>query len=163
MNFIQYFKPDANYNLKQQLIHEQSLDVEHQLQIARQKYTEAMQQGPIPTAVAFNLAYCLISSSNNVDRHQGISLLEELRKGDPSSVEYLYYLSLGSFKVEDYVAARKYADELLAIKPGNPQAMSLRSLSEEKVAKDGMLGMMIVGGAAAAVVSGVVLLMKARK
>jgi hypothetical protein len=41
----------------------------------------------------------------------------------------------------------------LSIQPNNRQAMSLKSLAEEKVAKDGLIGMMIVGGAAAAVVS----------
>lgn len=54
---------------------------------------------------------------------------------------------------ENYVEAKKYADKLLAIQPSNRQAMSLKSLAEEKVAKDGLIGMMIVGGAAAAVVS----------
>jgi fission 1 protein len=50
----------------------------------------------------------------------------------------------------NYAEARRYNDSLLEIEDGNLQAQSLRDLIEEKVAKEGLYGVAIVGGLAVA-------------
>lgn len=54
----------------------------------------------------------------------------------------------------NYAEARKYNDLLLDYEPGNLQAASLRQLIDDKVAKEGLMGVAIVGGVA--LVAGVV-------
>ena len=77
--------------------------------------------------------------------------------------ECLYYLALGNFKLGNYAEARRYNDLLLDKEPNNLQAASLRTLIDDKVAKEGMMGMAIVGGiaVAAGIVGG--LIMKSSK
>ena len=64
--------------------------------------------------------------------------------------ECLYYLALGNFKLGDYAQARKYNENLLEVEPGNLQAQSLKELIDDKVAKEGLVGVAIVGGLAVA-------------
>jgi mitochondrial fission 1 protein len=54
----------------------------------------------------------------------------------------------------NYAEARRYNDLLLEKEPGNLQASSLRQLIDDKVSKEGLMGMAIVGGAVA--VAGIV-------
>lgn len=64
--------------------------------------------------------------------------------------ECLYYLALGEYKLGNFAEARRYNDSLLTIEPANLQAASLRDLIEEKVQKEGLVGVAIVGGLAVA-------------
>lgn len=64
--------------------------------------------------------------------------------------ECLYYLALGNYKLGNYAEARRYNDLLLEHEPGNLQAASLRQLIDDKVAKEGLIGVAIVGGVALA-------------
>jgi mitochondrial fission 1 protein len=70
---------------------------------------------------------------------------------------------MGHYKLGDYAEARRYNDLLLELQPGNLQAASLKGLIEEKVQKEALVGVAIVGGLAVA--AGVVgsLLMRGRK
>jgi fission 1 protein len=72
-------------------------------------------------------------------------------------------LALGNFKLGNYAEARRYNDLLLDKEPNNLQAASLRTLIDDKVAKEGMMGVAIVGGiaVAAGIVGG--LIMKSSK
>jgi fission 1 protein len=77
--------------------------------------------------------------------------------------ECLYYLALGNFKLGNYAEARRYNDLLLDKEPKNLQAASLRTMIDDKVAREGMMGVAIVGGiaVAAGIVGG--LIMKSSK
>jgi len=55
----------------------------------------------------------------------------------------------------NYGEARRYNDSLLEMEEGNLQALSLRELVDERVAREGVLGVAIVGGLAAAAAVGV--------
>lgn len=78
--------------------------------------------------------------------------------------ECLYYLALGNYKLGNYGEARRYNDLLLDYEPGNMQASSLRGLIDDKVAKEGLMGVAIVSGVAiAAGVVGGMLLKGARR
>lgn len=57
---------------------------------------------------------------------------------------------MGNYKLGNYAEARRYNDLLLELEGGNLQAQSLRSLIDDKVAKEGLLGVAIVGGLAVA-------------
>lgn len=72
-------------------------------------------------------------------------------------------MALGNFKLGNYAEARRYNDLLLDKEPNNLQAASLRTLIDDKVAKEGMMGVAIVGGiaVAAGIVGG--LIMKSSK
>ena len=49
--------------------------------------------------------------------------------------ECLYYLALGQYKLGHYNEARRYNDSLLEKEPRNMQALSLRALIDDRVAK----------------------------
>jgi fission 1 protein len=76
----------------------------------------------------------------------------------------LYYLALGNYKLGNYAEARRYNEFLLELEPANLQAGSLKELIDEKVAKEGLVGVAIVGGlAVAAGIVGSMLVRGARK
>ena len=93
----------------------------------------------------------LIKSDSRVEQQEGVRLLSEITRNAPERRrECLYYLALGNYKLGNYAEARRYNDILLNHEPANMQATSLRSLIDDKVAKEGMVGVAIVGGLAVA-------------
>lgn len=78
-------------------------------------------------------------------------LLTEIFRSSPDRRrECLYYLALGNYKLGNYSEARRYNDLLLDLEENNLQAQSLRGLIDDKVAKEGLVGVAIVGGLAVA-------------
>jgi fission 1 protein len=76
-----------------------------------------------------------------------VRLLSEIfRNSRERRRECLYYLALGNYKLGNYAEARRYNELLLELEPANLQAGSLKSLIDEKVAKEGLVGAAIVGG-----------------
>jgi mitochondrial fission 1 protein len=57
---------------------------------------------------------------------------------------------LGNYKLGNYAEARRYNDLLLDLEPANLQAGSLKTLIDDKVAREGLVGVAIVGGLAVA-------------
>jgi mitochondrial fission 1 protein len=57
---------------------------------------------------------------------------------------------LGNYKLGNYGEARRYNDLLLELEPANLQAASLKGLIDDKVQKEGLVGVAIVGGIAVA-------------
>lgn len=93
----------------------------------------------------------LIKSSSRADQQEGVQLLSEIFRSSPDRRrECLYYLALGNYKLGNYAEARRYNDLLLDLEVNNLQAQSLRSLIDDKVAKEGLMGVAIVGGLAVA-------------
>ena len=91
----------------------------------------------------------LIKSTARYDQQDSVRLLSEIFRASPERRrECLYYLALGNYKLGNYGEARRYNDLLLDKEPANMQAASLGSLIEEKVNKEGLLGIAIVGGLA---------------
>lgn len=88
---------------------------------------------------------------------------EIYRSDPPRRRECLYYLSLGHFKMGNFDEAKRFNALLLEREPQNLQAQSLNQLIEKGVAREGYIGMALMGGAAA--VGGVVLagLMRKRR
>jgi fission 1 protein len=75
--------------------------------------------------------------------------------------ECLYYLAVGHYRLGQYSEARSHINELLKSEPSNQQAHSLQKLIEGKASRgfiispplkylEGIIGMALVGGLAAA-------------
>ncbi|KAK5653874.1 hypothetical protein OQA88_7798 [Cercophora sp. LCS_1] len=114
----------------------------------------------------FNYAWGLVKSNTRTDQHLGVMLLSEIFRTSPERRrECLYYLALGNYKLGNYGQARKYNDLLIENEPGNLQALNLRSLIDDKVAKEGLMGVAIVSGVAVAagVIGGILLRNLGRK
>ncbi|EHA52130.1 Mitochondrial fission 1 protein [Pyricularia oryzae] len=114
----------------------------------------------------FNYAWGLVKSSTRSDQQLGVMLLSEIFRTSPERRrECLYYLALGNYKLGNYAEARRYNDLLLGKEPTNLQATNLRSLIDDKVAKEGLLGAAIIGGVAvaASVVGGILIRNMGRK
>lgn len=101
----------------------------------------------------------MIKSTFRQDQQEGVRLLSDIFRTAPERRrECLYYLALGNYKLGNYAEARRYNDLLLDKEPANLQAASLRGLIDDKVAREGMMGVAILGGVAiaAGVVGGLI-------
>ncbi|KAJ9657164.1 mitochondrial membrane protein [Neophaeococcomyces mojaviensis] len=133
-----------------------------ELQVLRAQYEKEGDFVGVQTK--FNYAWGLIKSSQRPEQQQGVQLLSDIFKTTPERRrECLYYLALGNYKLGNYAEARRYNELLLEKEPGNLQAQSLQSLVEDRVSKEGMMGLAIAGGVAvAAGVVGAMLMRGAR-
>jgi len=130
---------------------------EGELEILERHYQK--EQPHVSVQTRFNLAWGYIKSNAAADQKKGLDLLVGIYNDSASRRrECLFYLALGSYKLGDYTAARKYADILLQHEPQNRQIVALRQEIEEKLNREGLVGMAIVGGAVAAVGAGATLL-----
>jgi len=128
-----------------------------ELQVLRAQYEKEGEYVGVQTK--FNYAWGLIKSNQRSDQQQGVRLLSEIFRSSPERRrECLYYLALGNYKLGNYGEARRYNDLLLEHEPANMQASSLRSLIDDKVAKEGLMGVAILSGVAiaAGVVGGMI-------
>jgi len=99
----------------------------------------------------FNYSWGLIKSNRRSEQQLGVRLLTDIfRDHAERRRECLYYLALGNYRLGNFADARRYNDTLLENEPGNLQAQSLRGLIDDKVAREGLLGVAIVSGVALA-------------
>jgi len=128
-----------------------------ELQVLRAQYEKEGEYVGVQTK--FNFAWGLIKSNIRADQQTGVRLLSEIFRTSPERRrECLYYLALGNYKLGNYAEARRYNDLLLDKEPANLQADSLRTLIDDKVAKEGLVGVAILSGVAiaAGVVGGMI-------
>ncbi|KAK3681158.1 Mitochondrial fission 1 protein [Vermiconidia calcicola] len=130
-----------------------------ELQVLHAQYEKEGEYVSLQTK--FNYAWGLIKSSTRPEQQEGVRLLSDIFRASPDRRrECLYYLALGNYKLGNYAEARRYNDSLLELETGNMQAQSLRGLIDDKVAKEGLMGVAIVGGLAAAAAVGVGMLVR---
>lgn len=101
----------------------------------------------------------MIKSNSRQDQQEGVRHLSDIFRTSPERRrECLYYLALGNFKLGNYAEARRYNDLLLEKETTNLQAQSLRGLIDDRVAREGFIGVAILSGIAiaAGVVGGMV-------
>ncbi|KIV89155.1 mitochondria fission 1 protein [Exophiala mesophila] len=124
-----------------------------ELQVLRAQYEKEGEYVGVQTK--FNYAWGLIKSNQRSEQQLGVQLLSDIFKTTPERRrECLYYLALGNYKLGNYAEARRYNELLMEKEPGNLQASSLQQLIDDKVSREGLMGVAIVGGAA--VVAGIV-------
>ncbi|CDK28067.1 unnamed protein product [Kuraishia capsulata CBS 1993] len=98
----------------------------------------------------FNYAWALIKSFDREDNKHGIDILTDIFKNVPKRRrECLYYLSLGCYKIDELQDSKRYIEALLSHEPDNLQAIRLKKAVEDKLSKDGLIGVAILGGAVA--------------
>ncbi|KAI9811863.1 MAG: mitochondrial membrane protein [Pycnora praestabilis] len=120
-----------------------------ELQVLRSQYEKEGEYVGVQTK--FNYAWGLIKSNVRQEQQEGVRLLSEIFRTSPERRrECLYYLGLGHYKLGNYAEARRYNDLLLDHEPANLQAGSLRGLIDDKVTKEGMMGVAIMSGVAIA-------------
>lgn len=66
----------------------------------------------------------------------------------------LYYMAVGYYRLDDVVQSRRALDRLLKVSPNDRRAISLLDIVEDKITKDGVIGISIVSGIA--VVAGLI-------
>ncbi|CCE31491.1 mitochondrial membrane protein [Claviceps purpurea] len=134
-----------------------------ELQVLRAQYEKEGDMVGVQTK--FNYAWGLVKSNNRNEQQLGVRLLSDIFRLSPERRrECLYYLALGNYKLGNYGEARRYNDLLLDKEPANLQAADLRQLIDDKVAKEGLMGVAILSGVSlAAGIVGAFLVKNARK
>jgi fission 1 protein len=107
---------------------------------------------PVATVQSqFNFGWGLIKSNDDDDVKNGINIMTDIFKTVPSRrTECIYYLSLACFKIKEYREATRYIDTLLLHQPKNNQALTLKKMIENELAKDSLIGFAIISTAIAA-------------
>ncbi|KAK4272461.1 hypothetical protein QN277_021018 [Acacia crassicarpa] len=107
------------------------------------------------------LSWALVHSRQPEDVQRGIAMLETSLGYDTSPLhqrERLYLLAVGYYRSSDYSKCRMLLDQCLEIAPDWRQAVSLKKIVEDRIAKDGIIGIgiataavgLLAGGLAAA-------------
>ncbi|CAO3678379.1 unnamed protein product [Umbelopsis ramanniana] len=118
------------------------------LEVLRKQYMREGEYATIQTK--FNYAWGLIKCKRTIDIEKGVRLLTEIYQQAPERRrECLYYLALGHYKMSNYIEAKKFNQQLLVHEPKNSQAIELNKLIDEKVSREGVIGLAIVGSIAA--------------
>ncbi|KAJ7224381.1 hypothetical protein GGX14DRAFT_425487 [Mycena pura] len=121
-----------------------------ELEVLRIQYQKELAQSYVTVQTKFNYAWGLVKSPIRDHQVEGVRLLQELYRAEPTRRrECLYYLALGHYKMGNFEEAKKFNALLLEKEPTNMQAMSLSQLIDKGVTREGYIGMALVGGAAA--------------
>lgn len=120
---------------------------------------------PVATVQSlFNFGWGLMKSDDTDDVKQGINMLTDIFKTVPRRrTECIYYLSLACFKIKEYREATRYIDALLLYEPANKQAVLLKKMIDNELAKDSLIGFALVSSAIAATVGVASYFLKRRK
>ncbi|KAL1807969.1 hypothetical protein ACET3Z_024959 [Daucus carota] len=107
------------------------------------------------------LSWALVHSSRPENVQRGIAMLEASLVGNNSPLqirENMYLLAVGYYRSGDYSRSRQLVGRCLEIAPDWGQALNLKSAIEERITKDGVIGVgiavtavgLVAGGIAAA-------------
>lgn len=108
------------------------------------------------------LSWALVHSRRPEDVQRGIAMLEASLDGVSSPLqlrEKLYLLAVGYYRSGDYSRSRQLTERCLEIAPDWRQAVTLKKAIEDRITKDGVIGVgiaataigLLAGGIAAAV------------
>ncbi|XP_071720654.1 mitochondrial fission 1 protein A-like [Rutidosis leptorrhynchoides] len=109
------------------------------------------------------LSWALVHSRQPDDVQRGIAMLEASMVNTNSPLqkrEKLYLLGVGYYRSGDFSKSRMFLEQCLQIAPDWRQALSLKKAIEERITKDGVIGIgitatavgLIAGGIAAALI-----------
>ncbi|KAF8041214.1 hypothetical protein BT93_B3214 [Corymbia citriodora subsp. variegata] len=107
------------------------------------------------------LSWALVHSRQPEDVQRGIAMLEASVSGTKSPLqlrEQLYLLAVGYYRSGDYTKSRDLVEQCLGIAPDWRQALTLKKTIEDRITKDGIIGIgiaatavgLLAGGLAAA-------------
>ncbi|GAU17901.1 hypothetical protein TSUD_330270 [Trifolium subterraneum] len=101
------------------------------------------------------LSWALVHSRKQEDVQRGIAMLEISLGNDKSPLhqrEKLYLLAVGYYRTNDYTRSRQLVEQCLEIAPDWRQALYLKKIVEDGIAKDGVIGIGISATAAGIIV-----------
>ncbi|KAM3289078.1 Mitochondrial fission 1 protein B [Capsicum baccatum] len=104
------------------------------------------------------LSWALVHSRRPEDIQRGIAMLEASLGGSNSPLqmrEKLYLLAVGYYRSGDFPRSRQLVDRCLEIAPDWRQALTLKKTIEEKITKDGVIGIGIATAAVGVLVGGI--------
>lgn len=107
----------------------------------------------------FAFALNLIRGKHRSDIKEGVNLFNNLfarTKDDDIKRDTLYYMAIGNTKLNEYEQALKYLQTILNIQPTNEQVRDLYVEVNKRMKRDGLIGLGIVGSAAAVGLVGLV-------
>ncbi|KAI3471651.1 hypothetical protein Pfo_028301 [Paulownia fortunei] len=104
------------------------------------------------------LSWALVHSRQPEDVQRGIAMLEASLTNTNSPLqkrEKLYLLAVGYYRSRDYSRSRQLLDQCLEIAPDWRQARSLKKTVEDRITKDGVIGIGITATAAGLIAGGI--------
>ncbi|KAI5576355.1 hypothetical protein POPTR_009G047300v4 [Populus trichocarpa] len=104
------------------------------------------------------LSWALVHSRQTEDVHRGIAMLESSLGSTTSPLklrEKLYLLAVGYYRSGDYSRSRELVEDCLKIEPEWRQAQSLKKAIEDRIKKDGVIGIGIAATAVGLVAGGI--------
>ncbi|MCD9559101.1 Mitochondrial fission 1 protein A [Datura stramonium] len=104
------------------------------------------------------LSWALVHSRRPEDVQRGVAMLEASLGGSSSPLqmrEKLYLLAVGYYRSGDFPRSRQLVDRCLEIAPDWRQALTLKKTIEEKITKDGVIGIGIAATAVGVLVGGI--------
>ncbi|KAJ1667101.1 mitochondrial membrane protein [Coemansia sp. RSA 1646] len=100
----------------------------------------------------FNYAWGLTKGNKKQQQKHGIEMMHEIYDKYPERRrECMYYLAMGYYRTGEYNNARVHIERLLALEPSNTQARDLRKRIEDKLTREGLIGLAMTGGVVAIV------------
>ncbi|KAK7336474.1 hypothetical protein VNO77_17016 [Canavalia gladiata] len=104
------------------------------------------------------LSWALVHSRQKEDVQRGIAMLETSLGNERSPLhqrEKLYLLAVGYYRSNDYARSRQLVGQCLDIAPDWRQALTLKKVVEDRIAKDGVIGIGITATAVGLIVGGI--------
>ncbi|CAA0812813.1 Mitochondrial fission 1 protein A [Striga hermonthica] len=104
------------------------------------------------------LSWALVHSRQTEDVQRGIAMLEASLTNTNSPLqkrEKLYLLAVGYYRSGDYARSRQILDQCLEIAPDWRQALSLKKAVEDRITKDGVIGIGITATAVGLLAGGI--------
>lgn len=104
------------------------------------------------------LSWALVHSKRPEDVQRGIAMLEASLANTASSLkmrEKLYLLAVGHYRSGEYSRSRELVERCLTIEPDWRQARSLKKAIENRITKDGVIGIGIAATAVGLVAGGI--------
>jgi fission 1 protein len=132
-----------------------------ELQKQRENFVNSSLESTQPPDVnsQFQYALCLVRSSERRHVQNGFQLFKnifETSNDDDFKRDALYYMAVAEAKMKNYEPALKYLDAILKVQSGNEQVRDLYVEVNKRMRKDGLIGIGIVGSAAAVGFAGIV-------
>ncbi|MBA0700135.1 hypothetical protein Goari_001705 [Gossypium aridum] len=111
-------------------------------------------------------SWALVHSRRTEDVERGIAMLEAsiASTTDPLKMrEKLYLLAVGHFRRGDYSRSRELVEQCLMVEPEWRQAQSLKKAIEDRITKDGVIGIGIAVSAAGLIAGGIAAALSRKK
>ncbi|ERN01733.1 mitochondrial fission 1 protein A [Amborella trichopoda] len=119
---------------------------------------EVVEEGAsVKSESIMRLSWALVHSKHPEDVQRGIAMLEAALDNATSPLEKrekLYLLAVGHYRSGDYSRSRQLLERSLEIAPDFRQALALKKIVEDQIAKDGVIGIGIAATAVGVVVGG---------